>query len=500
MHGRLALIVLLVGASSCARYGYAPRGDAPRGDAPRASDTRPREASAPAEGAPPTDAARDTLRRDLFADARATDRAGDLPAPLGAPWSKRFGGPAFDSGYAVAVDKSRNIVVTGPFNGPIDFGGGPLSSAGGMDCYLASFDQNGNHRWSKRFGTSTEDYADGVAVDGSGNIAIAGVFDGSVSFGGPVLVSAGAYDGFLASYTSAGAHRWSRRFGSTSFDSAYGVAFDASGNVFVTGEFYGSADFGGGAVTIGAGGADIFLASYTSSGAYRWAKSFGSGGSESGWGIAVDGAGNVTIGGVAEGTVNFGGGLLSTGVFLASFTGGGAHRWSKAFTGSAYVRGMAADATGNVAVTGAFSATMVLGANVASVGGYDAYVASFDANGASRWVKTYGSTGSDIGWGVATDGSGNVTITGEYSGAVTFPNGTMPCVGGSDIMIVSLSSSGGFRWAKTFGSSVDDYGHGVAAEPNGQLTVTGKFSNTVDFGQGPLTAGGQDVMLLRLMP
>jgi len=187
-------------------------------------------------------------------------------------WIKGLGGPSEDIAYGVAVDSAGNIVVTGAFAGTVDFGGGPLTSAGSYDLFLAKYSPTGAHLWSKSLGSTDLDTAYAVAVDRSvgsnglpvDNIVIAGAFQGTSSFGGAPLTSAGLRDILVAKYSSAGTHLWSKSFGSTADDIAYGVAVDASGNAFVTGYFQGTVDFssglGGGTLT-SAGVVDVFLLS-----------------------------------------------------------------------------------------------------------------------------------------------------------------------------------------------------------------------------------------------
>ena len=93
----------------------------------------------------------------------------------------------------------------------------------------------------------------------SGNATITGEFQGTVSFGGAALVSAGGQDAFVVKLSGLdGSHLWSERFGGSSTDSGRSVAEDASGNAIVTGSFRDTVDFGGGALT-SAGGADVFV-------------------------------------------------------------------------------------------------------------------------------------------------------------------------------------------------------------------------------------------------
>src|SRR5262249_26201036 len=135
---------------------------------------------------------------------------------------------------------------------------------------------SGRYLWSKGFGGSTLSdsvIVNAVAADASGNVVITGQLQGRADFGGGALYSAGGSDVFIAKYSSSGAHLWSKSLGSTSTDTGYGIGVDSSGNVFVIGIFQGTVDFGGGGLT-SAGGSDIFLAKYSSSGAHLWSKRF----------------------------------------------------------------------------------------------------------------------------------------------------------------------------------------------------------------------------------
>jgi hypothetical protein len=122
---------------------------------------------------------------------------------------------------------------------------------------------DGTHQWSKRFGGSSDDVVNSIAVDENGDVVVTGYFQYTVDFGGGALTSAGLFDIFVAKYAGTdGAHRWSKRFGSTGNDAGYGVTADGAGNVVTTGYFMGSVDFGGGILT-SAGTFDIFLVKLT---------------------------------------------------------------------------------------------------------------------------------------------------------------------------------------------------------------------------------------------
>jgi hypothetical protein len=274
-------------------------------------------------------------------------------------WSKRFGDANSQQALAVAGDASGNVIVAGTFAGAVDFGGGALTSAGQDDIFVAKFASDGAHLWSKRFGDGTNQYAALVAVDASGNVILAGYFPGTVDFGGGALTCAGNGDIFVAKFASDGAHLWSRRFGD---GNAAAAAVDASGNVIVAGYFKGAVDFGGGALT-SAGGYDIFVAKFASDGAHLWSKRFGDGSYQGADAVAVDASGNVIVTGRGGDTIDFGGGALAGNyIFVAKFGPNGAHLWSKGLGDWTYAYAVVTvDASGNVIVTGAFAGTVDFG-------------------------------------------------------------------------------------------------------------------------------------------
>ncbi|MBD3161221.1 MAG: hypothetical protein GF346_03430, partial [Candidatus Eisenbacteria bacterium] len=178
--------------------------------------------------------------------------------PLPHLWSRSFGDDAEDSAGSVVVDDEGNLFITGWFRGSIDFGGGPLISAGTRDIYLAKLDANGNHIWSRRFGDADHQIAVTLAVNSLGQPVIAGSFMGSVDFGLGNHTSAGGWDLFVAKFNENGVPLWTRSYGDAEDQIGAGVGVGSGGAVCVTGHYRGSVGFGGGALP-SAGGYDIFL-------------------------------------------------------------------------------------------------------------------------------------------------------------------------------------------------------------------------------------------------
>jgi hypothetical protein len=153
-------------------------------------------------------------------------------------WTRQFGSSAADQARAVTVDAS-GVYVAGSTFGAFPGGAG---SAGGFDAFVRKYDLNGNEVWTRQFGTSSSDQALSAAVDASG-VYLAGSTSGAMPGGGG---SAGGQDAFVRKYDSSGSEVWTRQFGSTATDSANGIAADACG-VSVVGQttgILGSAGFG----------------------------------------------------------------------------------------------------------------------------------------------------------------------------------------------------------------------------------------------------------------
>jgi hypothetical protein len=172
-------------------------------------------------------------------------------------WTKRFTGTAGDRALAVAAAPDGVIFVAGTFAGSVDLGGERLGSAGKHDLFLASYDQDGRHRWSRRFGGPQIDGARAIALDREGFLVVAGSVSGQVSLGGDTL-HAGHLDMFVARYSTTGEHVWSQSFPGAGAGTRSVIA-TATGLIVAAGSFPHSVDLGGGNSLMSAGGFDAFV-------------------------------------------------------------------------------------------------------------------------------------------------------------------------------------------------------------------------------------------------
>src|SRR5438067_2170654 len=235
-----------------------------------------------------------------------------------------------------------------------------------------------------------------------------------------------------------------------------------------------------------------------------WARAFGGGFNDVGNGVAVDAGGNAVIIGTAAGTVNFGGGPITANgytIVVAKFSPAGGHLWSRGFGDSFSNSGnaVAVDPSGNIAVTGAFSGPADFGGGTLFSSGVDVFLAKLSPAGGHVWSRHFGAVlAVHAGNGVACDGSGNVLVTGSFENSIDLGGGWTRSFAHKEMFVAKYSPAGAYLWSKLAGGFYDDAGKAVAVDPIGKVIVTGTFQAAVNFGTGSLiSAGRSDIFVAR---
>jgi len=187
-----------------------------------------------------------------------------------------------DYANGVATDSSGNVYVAGGTYGGLDGN----NSAGNSDLFVVKYNSSGTKQWTKQLGTSSRDHARGVVTDSSGNVYVTGGTKGKLNGNS----NSGRTDLFVVKYNSSGTRQWTKQLGTWQNDLANGVATDSSGNFYVTGVTYRHLDG-----NTSAGNADLFVVKYNSSGKKQWTKQLGTSSRDHARGVVTDSSGNVYV-------------------------------------------------------------------------------------------------------------------------------------------------------------------------------------------------------------
>jgi hypothetical protein len=362
----------------------------------------------------PVDAAFRLSGREVAFALGAYDPHYTLTIDPGLVWNTFLGGSGDDSGIGIAVDESGNIYISGDSSSTW---GSPIRAytANGYttDGFVAKLNPSGSLIWNTFLGGTGYDSGNCVAVDGSGNVYIAG--KSNAGWGKPVRAYTGNEDAFAAKLNSSGELVWHVFLGEGGDEMANDIAVDPSGNSYVTGD---STDTWGSPVRAYALGSDAFVAKLDSSGALVWNTFLGGSADDFGHGIAFRG-GTVFAVGMSEAA--WGSPLRAYSdkqdAFVAKLNSSGALVWNTFLGQSADDSGVdvAADRGGNIYVSGYSSATWGSPLNAFAGGVLDAFAAKLNNTGILITSTFLGGSGQDAGWGIAVDLNGNTYGTGESS-------------------------------------------------------------------------------------
>lgn len=301
--------------------------------------------------------------------------------------------------------------------------------------------------------------------------------------------------------------KWAKSGVSEGYDYGNAITSDDTGNVYVTGQLEFRCDFGGGTAYTVAGKHDILLGKYGPDGTLKWIRRAGGVGGDVGWGIGVDRIGNVYSTGEFELTAGWGPGdsLTTSGsndIYLTKHSNAGNLIWVKKYgwTGDDKSRALTVDRDGNSYVTGYFSGTARFGTiNVTSSGNNDVYIAKIDSAGEPLWVRKGGGTREDRGRSVVLDRQGNVFITGTFTQSATFNSTTLNSLGKNSLFVAKYDNNGNFLWAKGAGTCCDTTrGNAVSVDANGDVYIAGYFKDNTTIGSNSFTSfGASDIFVAK---
>lgn len=378
-------------------------------------------------------------------------------------WAITAGGPGEDAGQAIALTPSGAIYLAGYFSGQVSLGGNDVDGGGGKSGFVAKLDADGSFQWVRHLEGNNDHKLLGVAAAGEDVVAVGWFGSNTIAMvrpGGTKIVAAqpntaaGKKDVVIVRLDASGEAGWLSTCGGSGDDAAERVAVASVGDeIFVSGYFDSPSLRLNGTTTLKpSGGRDAMVLSLAGDGTITGGTAFGGSAAEEAHGIAATD-----------------GGAVVTGWFRSRVA--------------------------------AFGTDQLLGF---SDNDDDLFVASYRSD-AKQLVeaKRFGSLTNDsqeAGFGIALLTKGDVVVVGASSGAFAF--GPTPIGAGKRILVGRLAATtlaaqdavtaavgGGRAWA-------------VAVAPSGDLVVTGYFTGTASFDASEkVTATGQeDLFVWKLTP
>jgi len=351
-------------------------------------------------------------------------------------WAARYNGPGnyFERPYAIAVDGSGNVYVTGRSTG----------IGTGYDYATIKYNSSGDSVWVRRYNGpgNDNDEARSITVDGSGNVYVTGWSP----------AGNGLDDYATIKYNSSGDSVWVRRYNgpASSSDEAYSIAVDGSGNVYVTGRSIGS-------------GYDYVTIKYNSSGVQQWVARYNGlgNGYDVALSLAVDGPGNVYVTGGSYGSgTNYDYATIK-------YNSSGVQQWVQRYNGP----GNGDDAAYSIAVDGSGN-VYVTGGSYGSGTSYDYATIKYNISGVQQWVQIYNGPGNslDDAYSLGLDGSGNVYVTGQSMGSGT----------DRDYATIKYNSVGVQQWVERYNGPGNggDVARSIALDVSGNVYVTGESAGS----------------------
>lgn len=418
---------------------------------------------------------------------------------------------------SIIADVNGNIIITGVFEGLVDFDPGPGQKYLNAqpyprgDMFVLKLDNYGGYIWANSFGgIDYEDIGLDVATDPIGNIYVTGNFEGSANFGSYTLTSFGRQDAVLLKINTNGQVVWAFQVGGTELDNGTAVTLDGDGNIYFAGHFQGTADMDPGPSVFHLTSElsdkppdysyDGYLVRLDPDGRLDWAGKIGGSCQDYITSVVASNTSktwNAYLCGNFGGLANLDPGLNSYFVSANGMQDAYLVRIQNGNTAWAIAEGGPGnDYATDLALKEGFlfiCRTMGQGmpTNIAQVQKLDAM------NGGIVWEKSILTIKPDekvIGNALCIMPDGGVVVTGSFKGTLDFDPGMgyysmtsniAPKSNEPDVYIQKLSPMGDFDWAVKLGSPNVDDPASVCSDPSGNFFTTGYFEGTMDCDPDP---------------
>ncbi|MFO7659976.1 MAG: hypothetical protein R6V77_03600 [Candidatus Cloacimonadaceae bacterium] len=392
------------------------------------------------------------------------------------------------------LDEVGNIYVTGAFNSTMVFDDITLTTNGKNDIFLAKMSTDGNWLWAKQIGGPEGDSFSSLCLDKAGNIFLSGRFSGTVNFGDLQLTEDEKGDLFIAKMNAQGNWLWAKQTGGNSNAYIRYLAADETGNLFVSGQFGAKATIGDSTLV---SYATNFISKLDEQGNWLWTKRIDSK-SEIPHPVSVDRLGNLYLAGNFTGMVTIADSLLggSRGrcSFVAKLNPEGKLQWvaRNATEWGTIIWSIAADAEGNSYITGTGHGKLWFDDIYVKCGLIDIIVAKVDPNGKWEWVRHSKDKDYAMSTSVCVDKDGNPFISGTFENKTKLGSFKLKSQKGWDLVVAKLDKSGKWMWAELGKSAGFAEGHTIKADNEGNAVLIGQCKGEAEFGSIKLSGTDEE--------
>ncbi len=375
--------------------------------------------------------------------AGTTAQGGD-----GEAWFATIGGLDDDQAWFGVAVMDGKVVAAGETS---SFG------SGSSDAFIAALTDEGELLWGVAIGGASSENFRGVAFDENGSIYAAGM---GRSFG------AGSTDAIIGKFDEFGNTQWFIYVGGEKLDAAWDVAVDQNGSAVAVGY----------TMSFNASKLDILVIKLAPDGRLEWAERIGGDSYEYGWSVAVDGEGNIYVGGQTKSA-----GAGSYDGLLMKLTSDGRLLWAVT------IGGPSTDAIQSIAL--AADGSIIFAGNTMSAGAgkYDGFVGKYVPGEGIAWLTIFGGPENDVPYGVAISPNGDVLVTGYTYSFATGDQGK-----GDAFLAVLDPGDGSIKSFIHVGGPYTEFAYGIASDEGGNAFIVGKVDS---FG-----AGGLDMMVAKITP
>ncbi|MCK4654932.1 MAG: SBBP repeat-containing protein [Candidatus Cloacimonetes bacterium] len=423
-------------------------------------------------------------------------------------WVEAAGGEMNDAGSSVAVT-DEFIYLTGSFKLSSMFGNTELVSNGNFDVFVAKMDLAGNWIWAVSAGGMGFDRSYDIVLDNEDNVYVIGRFSNEVDFGSDHLVSEGYTDIFIAKLDSDGNWLWAKQAGGNSHDFVNSIALDSDENIYITGSFWETATFGDSTFT-SSGADDIFISKLDANGEWLWAQHCSGDFGDAGTALCIDQDNNIYFTGEFNGPTNFGSFVLYgdgwNDMFVAKLDQDG--DWLmlleviSSTTSTVIPKSICLDSNNSVSITGEFNESLYFGLPALTLttnGIQDIFVAKLNSEFMWDWTTSAGGSGDDCGNSIEWDSDGNIWLTGHFSEIAEFGNEQLESLGETDIFVSVLDFEGEWVHSEQAGGIGEDIGNAIDLNTRNEVVIIGYFSETASFGGSSVTSNGDDDIFVTMI-